>query len=373
MPQLTNSNQQQGSIDSTAPQWGALLQTLLSKTANPNEPAMNLGPSTLQGIGSAGKTSQEAIGPYQQGVIKALKEHGYNHATEAIQSGVDPMEVQNHEIMGQQQSPIDLLATLISSGSQQAPQNNNITQKSNQLNQQQNQGGFTQEQLSSVQPASTPLGKLLESVGFGTQTKKQLLENMMNLQKVQGQEPIQPYQQLQQNVELAKNKATYNAQMLTNIAGQENKISEQYMKDFEPLKLATDSIGKITSLYEDSVKNPNNNVNDFFLVYNAIKAADPNSVKEGEYKTVQSLMPLASKVLNGINFQVKGETLTPAQRARIVKAAVTQYNGLAKRFEPLSKEYENRITKYGGNPERALVNYGAQGKKSTYKVTPIEE
>lgn len=312
-----------------------------------------------------GKPQQNA---YQKGVDKALNESGYAHASEAILKGADPMMVaQQSSQMGAQQSMNNvapLLQTLLSMAQPQ--------QQQQTAPQQQILDPIQQQAQQLVEPKGF-MGRWQENFNkqVGNVTTADKLGNLASAQKLLGQEPIQPSTMLQQNIEIAKSRANMANSQYQNIVSQENQISQQYIKDFEPLKLATDSVGKITSLYEDSLKNPNNNVNDFFLVYNAIKAADPTAVKEGEYKTVQDLMPLAAKVLNGINFKIKGETLTPDQRRRLVQSAVTQYNGLAKRFEPLAKQYEKRVRDYGGDPSRALVNYGAQGKKSSFKVTQI--
>ena len=356
-----------------------ILQQLLSMVGS-NSPANTMkkaneldGETEKQRLENKFLQDQIKSNPITKATYKAVEEATTRNVQEAISAGMPPQDIlaqalkmANIQPRANAQPGANTQPGVYSSQPSQQPVNNvpPATQQPQQ------------ESLSKYYPKSAggPLNTLFNLIGFGD--SPELMNAKVNharaAQEMSGNQPIQPSTILTQNVELAKSKASIQAARYQAIVGQENSISEQYVKDFEPLKLATDSVGKITAIYEDSLKNPNNNINDFFLVYNAIKAADPNAVKEGEYKTVQELMPLARKVLNFGSFAVKGENLDSKQRQSIIRAAVTQYNGLAKRFEPLHKEYESRVSSYGGDPKRALVNYGAKGNASSGRISAIE-
>ena len=377
-----------------------ILKQLLNSPVYNQQPSLparknNQDAKSLLGEGATQKLSEAGVQnydptnqskPYQEGVIKALKKLGEQHAVEAVQNGVSPLEIQNNEMMngesnqfgGQSVNPQEILNQLIKSPEFQASRNDlsvqqNQVEQGQSLGNEQGSGFYRKPKL--LEPKSmftqsdiTAEGDIQKGGFFNTGPSYSQLEV---LQKLTGNQPLQSGEKekalIEGNIELAKTNATNALSQYNAIVGQENKISEQYVRDFEPLKLASDALGKITSLYEDSLKNPNNNINDFFLVYNAIKAADPTAVKEGEYKTVQELMPFVGKILKLPNFIVKGETLTPAQRRRIMNAAVVQYNGLEKRFEPMAKQYSKKIKAYGGDPSRTLINYGLQGETAQSK------
>ena len=65
-------------------------------------------PGQLMNAANAGQMAAQQLNPYQKGVEKALKEGGYNHATEAIQAGVPAENIVKesgiNEIQNQQQA-----------------------------------------------------------------------------------------------------------------------------------------------------------------------------------------------------------------------------------------------------------------------------
>jgi hypothetical protein len=322
-------------------------------------------PASSQAAAPADNTLDELIknSPFAKGAVKAIQETGYENAKEAISMGVP------HEKLLS-----DLIAMRGTQG-EAAPITEAIAPPPGTPAQPAASADVGQDlinQAVEIQKRKVgPLGLLkmlipgvIPAMGMNEAMRSRELDTIAKTQKIAGKEPLQEKDRKLKEMELENTNAINNAaaheRQWKEIVSQENKISDQYIKDLEPMKLATDSLYKINAIYEDSLKGGDQNVNDFFLVYNAIKAADPNAVKEGEYKTVQDLMPILSRTLNIGNLAIKGETLNPKQRERIVNAATVQYNGLAKRFEPLAKSYEKRVRDYGGNPKRALQNYGAE-------------
>lgn len=99
---------------------GAFLKSI--SQGDPNNPMQN-----WQGTNSNQSTA------YQDGVNKALKNLGEQHANEAVQAGVDPQQIQAHPLMGQpaetqgspqsqQVDPMQVLTTLIASQMNQGQQ-----------------------------------------------------------------------------------------------------------------------------------------------------------------------------------------------------------------------------------------------------------
>lgn len=122
---------------------------------------------------------------YQKGVDKALSEHGYKQGTDALVAGVDPNEIANHEAM-QPTSPNvsapnpDHVALL---GSLLGVNTNNTTQNV--------MDSMQQQAADIVKPATSPLGKLLEAAGFGTQTKAKQLNNLAKAQQIESGQPAE--------------------------------------------------------------------------------------------------------------------------------------------------------------------------------------
>lgn len=151
-----------------------------TQTANINQPqyqdwVVNL-MKNLQGVGSAlqgiaepnaaastmnqaNQMNSQQPGAFSKGVNKALQEHGYKQASEALQAGVPADHIENHPaVTGQNQPPTvdpkQTLATLLGTMAQQQPQVNN-QQPSNQSILGNLPGVSTQQQQ--IIPPSNPM------------------------------------------------------------------------------------------------------------------------------------------------------------------------------------------------------------------------
>lgn len=265
MPQLMNNSGSQN-IDV-----GQLLKMLISPTANPQDAQNALGPASLQQIGASGKTSAEAVGPYQQGVIKALKDLGQNHVQEAVASGADPInDIQNHEIM--RQNTID-----------QKPLDN--------TNEQQIKNNILNQLLQLSQPKGF-LGRFQQNVAKtnGEMTDADVISNLLNVQKLAAGQPA----------EIALPQAQVSG-LLQEQAGEKPIQPEQAAQ-----LRASQNLAQITAM-NDSIKNLQDRRNSL------------NTEFDQEGKT----MSLMGRLGGLITFQ--GQQMTPRQ-----KAIKVEQNGIDK-------------------------------------------
>lgn len=99
---------------------GNILQVLLglAQGGGPVDAGMRAGQGAMNtpvGQNPLPNAAAATVGPYQKGVEKALRTAGENHATEALQMGVPPTQIQDHPLM---QPPAPMAS---SEGAMQAP------------------------------------------------------------------------------------------------------------------------------------------------------------------------------------------------------------------------------------------------------------
>lgn len=163
-----------------------LTRLISPNAADPSTAANNLGPATISQVGNAGKTTADVVGPYQQGVVKALKELGQQHVQEAHAAGMSPEEIQNHPIMNQgQDDPSKILINLLSTiQSQNGPQNLSSPQSSATT-------PIQQQAMTAIQPSTGPLGKFFDMIGATNAVRGSQLDNLSKAQNIMGQTPEQ--------------------------------------------------------------------------------------------------------------------------------------------------------------------------------------
>lgn len=235
--------------------------------------------------------TQATHNAYQKGVNKALSEQGYTHGTQALQAGVDPNDIANHSAMslpnggvgdanGDQIDPSQFLAHIVAANmanqSSTGDTSGSITQDNSQNNQQQNpqQDLIKQQAMKIIAPATTILGKLFESAGFGTETKAKQLNNLASAQKITGQEPLQQSeyektaletkQKIDQALEvplsqpeLANNQTAIYGHQITAVNDMYQKTMDEIAKSNEEIKALGDFRtlpGKLFGHMPDSIK-----------------------------------------------------------------------------------------------------------------------
>lgn len=191
--------------------FGALLKQLISPNAPDASTAQGaLGPATLTQLGNSGNSTADAIGPYQQGVAKALKDFGQKHVQDAVAAGADPIaDIQNHPVMNYPSPSVDptqILAGVVANhlANQQEPtnsqSNNNYNYKpDNPISSFFNMLGITptpeaqvlltqaamnRQKIAAGQPADIALPQA--QADYSQKLSQQVQQKML------GQEPIQP-------------------------------------------------------------------------------------------------------------------------------------------------------------------------------------
>ncbi len=157
--------------------------------------------------------TQATQNAYQKGVAKALSEQGYKHGAEALQAGVDPNEIANHDMM--QPTPVpgtpggDIRSLTITGQNNTPAQSNDVAAQllSSLVNPVPQNKQIGQQVLDQTQQIITPehrtiLGNLLNGIGnitginamnaISEQGAKSLkLGNLETAQKLAGQQPLQ--------------------------------------------------------------------------------------------------------------------------------------------------------------------------------------
>lgn len=186
------------------------LMSLLQPNANPQDAQNGLGPATLKQVGNVGVTAQQATGRYQQGVAKALKDYGIKHATEALASGANPVDIQNHPLMqdnSQEQGQIDpnamaVLSALISknapastgavSSPTATPDSTGAYNPTNPIDKVFTALGITPSPDSQALLSEATLNRQKASAGNPSEVAVPQAQAAAINQKLQGKEPLQP-------------------------------------------------------------------------------------------------------------------------------------------------------------------------------------
>lgn len=189
---------------------------------------------------------------------------------------------------------------------------------------------------------------------------------VMKMQKIRGEEPLQPSQQLIADTATSVAKSKALAEYGKTLMGQENKVSDDYNAASKDFSLRANAFSDIQALGQQ----PSNAVNSLALSYSFIRLNDPNAVKEGELQNLKTAQSWFEK--NGYGRVFQGDLLSPKARARLLKTSTVKYNNYAKQQDALTKRFSDKLKAYGGDPERAFVNPGiadsSQSKNGPMKV-----
>lgn len=140
----------------------------------------------------------------------------------------------------------------------------------------------------------------------------------------------------------------------------DNINSNQVIKNYTGVKTAYQQI--ISGAQQGS------GPGDIQLIVGLAKLNDPTTgVREGEYKTVQSALPLIQSIVNIPSKLVKGTQLTPEGRQAIVDAATAVYNKQIKNFNEQKDVFVKQATKAGLDPAD-LVLPTVEGNSGEFSV-----
>lgn len=135
--------------------------------------------------------------PYQEGVNKALKEQGYNHASQAVQSGVNPNDIVNHPMMQPSKMVANMASTAQKSRTQPQQQPNptpvppSIDDQISTINKQAQLNLAKQNLAQSKPPDFLQRFNQQFTKMAGGQTQGETLTNIEAMQKIAGGEPLQ--------------------------------------------------------------------------------------------------------------------------------------------------------------------------------------
>lgn len=223
------------------------LSMLLSKTANPQDAQNALGPATLQQVGSAGKTSSDAIGPYQEGVAKALKELGQKHTQEAVASGVNPVDIQNHEIMQPQthQDASQILSNLLVGTQPEQKKSEDYGYKpDNPVSAFFNMLGITPTPEAQLTLTQAALNRQRLAAGQPSEIALPQAQASGLLQEQAGQKPIQPYEAAQLRAGQNTAQITAMQDAITNLQKRRDALNAEFEQEGKTLS----AVGRLGGL-----------------------------------------------------------------------------------------------------------------------------
>lgn len=308
------------------------------------------------------------ISPYQQGVDKALKQSGEQHALDAIKQGV-PADYIIKEA-GLHQDPTQLLASIISMGAQK-PQESAPTQQPQMQPQSQqptNVGSSINQQAADLTNPNhrTLMGNILNTLGnvtgvnaMNTAVDSVRLSNLAASQEIQGQKPLQvgDYQKeiIKQTTELAK---------------QGNLQPEQLLNKFEiasqPFITQRDAYARISSLAQDPSP-----AGDLGLIFSYMKLLDPGStVREGEQATAENARGVPDSLRNLYGKIMSGKKLTSDQRVDFLNRSKGIFKSAESQQKKTTEEFGKLGRKNGIDPSKFIRDTGLSQDATKENTTP---
>lgn len=176
------------------------------------------------------------------------------------------------------------------------------------------------------------------------------LNKLGAVQKMTGNEPIQPTDQMKAYLEYAKTRST-------NALQQENKVSDDFTKSIEEYNTILPRYASLRDIILDPKKQYANGISDLVAINEALKIIDPKSVnREGEVKTLSEAEHRLGKAgLTLSRAWRNGQFISPEGRKQLLQAMTTKYRELAKDADRSYKLHSKKIQAYGGDPTRALI------------------
>lgn len=140
----------------------------------------------------------------------------------------------------------------------------------------------------------------------------------------------------------------------------EYKLRKEYNDQTKTFREVKSAYGRINASQDSAV-------GDLSLIFGYMKMLDPGSVvREGEFATAQNAAGVPERVLNAYNRALKGERLSPAQRASFKNQATDLY-GAAKKEEQNVRSGLERISRgYGLNSKNIFYTGGEKTVEVDY-------
>lgn len=115
---------------------------------------------------------------------------------------------------------------------------------------------------------------------------------------------------------------------------------------------------------------------DLSLIFNYMKVLDPGStVREGEFATAQNAGGVDQRAVALYNRVVRGERLSPEQRADFVDRSERLYKGAVTNQEKTEADYEGKARGAGVRPEQVITKHRVtpKEKKAQEPLSPAEQ
>jgi len=291
-----------------------------------------VGDNPMQAIGQA----VAKVGPYAEGVKKALKESGYNEATEAKMSGVPADFIEQQAGLSPQMNPGQLQNSPYQQGQTGFGQQPNLNQLLIPGVQQQQSIPQAQQQ----NPLQVVGGLLNNFFGETPAYMQAKTQKAVAEQQMSGQQPLQKGERekigLETQKELMKQQMT-NLQdlqkrgMLTAKDMLDTATNDPIIKDYNASTMA---MSEFNELFKDKT-----GASDMAMIFKFMKALDPAStVREGEAASARDVSGAGAKFLNLYNSVVGGRKLDESSRKQLMSALTQTVKGKKSSFENRVKE-----------------------------------
>jgi len=147
----------------------------------------------------------------------------------------------------------------------------------------------------------------------------------------------------------------------------ESKLRSEFDRKTQDFTIVRDAYSNISIVASDASP-----AGDLSLIFSYMKLLDPtSSVKEGEYATAQNAASVPETVRAKFNKALKGETLTPSQRADFVKQSGNIYESKRKSFESESLRYTDLAKQYKLDPNKIVYDRTNGIVKVIAKIPPV--
>lgn len=176
----------------------------------------------------------------------------------------------------------------------------------------------------------------------------------MNIQKMQGKEPIQPTDMFKEQ-ELYRREAH---KQMVDLEKQRRLTAQNLYEAFnnqsQPFITMRDAQGRM----EEAAKDPSP-VGDLALIFSFMKVLDPGStVREGEYATAQNSASVPERVRGQYNAAINGQKLSSKTRADFLDRSRRLFKGAERQYGKATREFAGLARRNGIDPSAFMTDQG---------------
>lgn len=144
----------------------------------------------------------------------------------------------------------------------------------------------------------------------------------------------------------------------------EEKLRKEYIAQNKDFQSVGDAYGRISAAGKDPSA-----AGDLALIFNYMKMLDPGSVvRESEFATAKNAGSVDERVRATYNNVLRGEKLSPEQRADFIERAGKLYVSAQDGYNLSRTAYSDLATKYKVNPERVIIDL----TRTSSNAAPVE-